>query len=79
MKGEEKIGPEFKNCTYPRGGKECGVPFERPANMANGNWKQCTRCPKCRILAKSGGHKPAEQKLGHYEVKNEALDRFLYG
>ncbi len=77
------IGPNIKLCEYMIGGKingkPCGVPFERPQNMSNGNWKQCNRCPECRKLAKSGKHKPAEQRLGHYEVKSAVIDRFLYG
>ena len=71
MKHIQNEGPEIKTCNY----RGCGVPFERPANMHNANWKQCTRCPKHRQM--SGSHKQADKRLGYYEVKNETIDRFL--
>ena len=63
-------GPEVKLC------QRCKIPFERPDGMHIGNWKQCIRCPKHRN--KKGSHKPAEPKLGHYEVKSKVIDNFLY-
>ena len=72
-------GPTIKFCTYPRGGKPCGVPFERPQNMADGTWKQCTRCPGCRKLAnQTRANKVPEGRLGSYEVKNTIIDNFIY-
>lgn len=69
---QEPTDSGVKICTY----NNCGVPFTRPANMHNGNWKQCTRCPKHRKM--SGPHNP-EPRLGHYEIKNPLIDAFLYG
>lgn len=73
MLQEPKIGPDIKLCAH----RDCVIPFTRPQNMHNRTWKRCTLCPKHR--KKSGDHKPEESKLGKYVVKNEALDRFLYG
>ena len=70
---------DIKYCDYRRNSNhaECGAPFERPANTKNHNWIMRTRCDK---HMKYGGHKPlVDKRQGHYEVKNETIDRFLYG
>lgn len=70
---------DTKTCNY----KSCRDLFERPEGMADGTWKQLTRCPKCREKAhrtryRETGLKNPETMLGRYEVKSEIIDRFLY-
>lgn len=69
---ESPKGQQVKVCQY----RGCGVPFARPANMKAANWEQSTRCPEHK--KSSGTKKPAEPRLGHYEIKNKAIDHFLY-
>jgi hypothetical protein len=69
----EIVHERVKICNY----RGCGVPFEWPHNMKSQNWAQTTRCPKHRKM--SGKKKPAEARLGHYEVKNPVIDSFISG
>lgn len=70
---------DTKTCTY----QKCRDVFEKPQGMPAGTWAQVSRCPKCRDKANNQRRlnrlQPPDPHLGRYEVKNEILDRFLYG
>lgn len=69
---------DIKICTY----QSCRDLFERPPGTPQGTWDQMSRCPKCRKRANKNRVRPPgqiETHLGNYEVKNEIIDRFLYG
>jgi hypothetical protein len=54
----------------------CGAVFFRTGNFKEAQWRQTTRCQKCR--KSSGKHPPAERKMGMYTVNNPILDKFIY-
>lgn len=69
---------DIKPCTY----QSCRELFERLPGTPQGTWDQMSRCPKCRKRANKNRVRPPgqiETHLGNYEVKNEIIDRFLYG
>ena len=62
--------PESKQC------KKCSAIFSRVGNTTDKHWDMTLNCPRCR--AKKNNKRDNYEQLGHYEVKNKAIDDFLY-
>lgn len=67
---------DTKTCT------KCGKVFGKPEEMSLASWgirRRCDTCGKKDHPERSTNSKAPVTTLGKYEVKNEIIDRFLYG